>query len=61
MGGLVMADSTDTRPRRTGSQGLRPECSIGEHGYCRPGDVVTSYGDVVFTDHCSCACHRGAR
>lgn len=56
-----MADSTDTRPARTGSPGLQPECRIGEHRYCRPGDVVTSYGEVALTLPCACRCHEGAR
>ena len=36
-----------------------PECRQGVHGWCRPGPVSTSYGDLVFTVQCGCACHGG--
>lgn len=54
-----MADSTETARRRTGPRVLTGECKLEEHGYCRPGDVATSYGDVVLTIACHCPCHGG--
>lgn len=38
-----------------------PECRLDAHGYCRPGPVKTSYGDVVMTIRCACTCHRRGR
>ncbi|MFE5940154.1 hypothetical protein ACFQ69_32855 [Streptomyces sp. NPDC056470] len=37
---------------------VRAECKAGEHAYCKPGEVRTSYGDLVLTEHCACYCHR---
>lgn len=40
---------------------VRPECQFGLHATCKVGNVVTCYGDVVFTVRCSCPCHRPAK
>lgn len=39
--------------------GVLPECGIGEHRWCKPGEVRTYYGDVVpgLARHCACPCH----
>lgn len=39
---------------------VRPECQVGEHTWCKPGDVVTCYGDVALTIRCDCSCHPKA-
>lgn len=44
-------------PTRAQVAAKTPECRLDAHGYCRPGPVKTSYGDVVMTIHCACACH----
>lgn len=47
-----------TAPTRTSASAKTPECRLDAHGYCRPGPVSTSYGDVVLTVKCDCPCHR---
>jgi hypothetical protein len=37
---------------------VRAECKAGVHSWCKPGEVRTVYGDLVFTVHCACSCHR---
>lgn len=48
-------------PSRPASGATTPECSLREHDYCRPGPVITSYGDMVMDVKCSCACHPRRR
>ncbi|MEE1813715.1 hypothetical protein PUR59_01495 [Streptomyces sp. SP18ES09] len=40
-------------------QTVRPECQVGEHSWCKPGEVRVGR-DVLFTNRCACACHKGA-
>ncbi|MFC8983530.1 hypothetical protein ACFU3J_15945 [Streptomyces sp. NPDC057411] len=44
-----------TPPKQTD---VRPECQFDLHATCKVGDVVTHYGDVVFTVRCACPCHH---
>lgn len=47
-----MPDST-----RRANAVTTPECRLQECGYCRPGPVTTSYGDVVMDVKCDHDCH----
>ncbi|MCB5169581.1 hypothetical protein LG634_32840 [Streptomyces bambusae] len=41
-----------------GTTELLPACRLGEHGYCRPGAVRTSYADLALpARRCDCPCH----
>ncbi|MFG3349481.1 hypothetical protein ACGF1Z_31040 [Streptomyces sp. NPDC048018] len=38
---------------------LRPDCEFGEHTWCKPDEVRTSYGELAVPAHrCDCPCHR---
>lgn len=43
------------------SRVLTGECGLGECRYCRPGEIRTSYGDLVATIRCDHSCHRKDR
>lgn len=47
-----------TPSKRTTPTDTTPPCGVGEHWYCRPGDVRTRYGDVALTVRCACSCHK---
>ncbi|MFF7180126.1 hypothetical protein [Streptomyces sp. NPDC008121] len=46
---------------RLAARVVRGECRLNEHRLCRPGDVVTRFGDVALTIRCDCSCHPVGR
>lgn len=51
-----MHETTD-RPAVGTDPALTPECRLNECRYCQPGEVRTTFGDLVFTVRCAHRCH----
>lgn len=54
------ARSTGAAAQRRPAPVLQPSCKFGQHTWCKPGPVHTSYGDLAIpARRCDCSCHAG--